>query len=79
MLITSNNTDDITSNGGSFEKDVKSLGPSEGDGGGAKHVKGVQAEQNQAGNMVNVYIWVIFPRTGKMSKICLNFFVEALL
>ena len=22
-------------------------------------------------------IWVIFPRTGKMSKICLNFFFEA--
>ena len=24
--------------------------------------------------MSAIYIWVIFPRTGKMSKICLNFF-----
>ena len=24
---------------------------------------------------MRVHIWVIFPRTGKMSKICLNFFV----
>ena len=23
-----------------------------------------------------IYIWVIFPRTGKMSKICLNFFLK---
>ena len=42
------NTDDVTSYGGSDEKGAKSLGPSEGDGGGAKHIEGIEAEENQA-------------------------------
>ena len=40
--------DDVTSYWPHFEKVAKSSGPSEGDGGGAKHIEGIEAEENQA-------------------------------
>ena len=43
---------DVTSYGGNEEKVAKSLGSSEGDGGGAKTIEGVEAEENQAENDV---------------------------
>ena len=42
------NSGDVTSYGGNVEKGAKSLGSSEGDGGGAKHIEGIEAEENQA-------------------------------
>ena len=43
---------DVTSYGGNEEKVAKSLGSSECDGGGAKTIEGVEAEENQAENNV---------------------------
>ena len=56
--VNSDNTDDVTSYGGSDKKGVKSLGSSEGDGGGAKHIEGIEAEENQAeSNVWEQYWW----------------------
>ena len=49
---TTNDHDDVTSNGGKDEESAKSLGSSEGDGGGAKHVRAIHNEQNHAANKI---------------------------